>query len=150
MPQSQFSRPQNRQGFDSAARCQVMSLLDCFLGYHRIYMKEEDKAKTSFITPFGTYYFVRMHEGLKNVGSTFSRLTKSVLKEHLGHNIFTYVDVIIVISRNEEDRIADHIETFARMREARLRLNPEKSARAKSWVTLCPMRHLLVTCSQML
>jgi hypothetical protein len=31
-----------------------MSLLDCFLGYHQIYMKEEDKAKTSFITPFDT------------------------------------------------------------------------------------------------
>jgi hypothetical protein len=42
-----------------------MSLLDSFSGYHQIYMKEEDKAKTSFITTFGTYYFVRMPEGLK-------------------------------------------------------------------------------------
>jgi hypothetical protein len=33
-------------------------------------MKEEDKASTSFITPFGTYCFIRMPEGLKNVGST--------------------------------------------------------------------------------
>jgi hypothetical protein len=30
-------------------------------------MKEEDKASTSFITPFGTYCFIRMLEGLKNV-----------------------------------------------------------------------------------
>jgi hypothetical protein len=35
-----------------------MSLLDCFSVYHQIYMKEEDKASISFITPFGTYYFV--------------------------------------------------------------------------------------------
>jgi hypothetical protein len=54
---------------DSAAGCEVMSLLDCFSGYHQIYMKEEDKASTSFITPFGTYCFIRMPEGLKNVGS---------------------------------------------------------------------------------
>jgi hypothetical protein len=57
-----------------------MSLLDCFSSYHQIYMKEEDKASTSFITPFGTYYFVCMPEGLKNAGSTFSRLTKKSSK----------------------------------------------------------------------
>jgi hypothetical protein len=53
------------------------------------------KAKTSFMTSFGTYCFVRMPEGFKNAGSTFSRLTKSVLEEQLGHNVFTYVDNIM-------------------------------------------------------
>jgi hypothetical protein len=43
-------------------------------------MKEEDKASTSFITPFNTYCFIRMPEGPKNAGSTFSRLTKMVLE----------------------------------------------------------------------
>jgi hypothetical protein len=71
-----------------------MSLLDCFFGYHQIYMKEEDKASTSFITPFSTYCFVRMPEGLKNAGSTFSCLTKTVLESQVGRNIFTYVDDI--------------------------------------------------------
>jgi hypothetical protein len=33
-------------------------------------MKEEDKANTSFITPFGTYCFICMPKGLKNVGFT--------------------------------------------------------------------------------
>jgi hypothetical protein len=79
-PKDNFSLPRIDQIFDFAAGCEVMSLLDCFSGYHRIYMKKEDKAKTSFITPFGTYCFVRMPEGLKNVGSTFSRLTKSILE----------------------------------------------------------------------
>jgi hypothetical protein len=51
---------------------EVLSLLDCFLCYHQIYMKEKDKAKTSFITPFDTYCFVQMPEGLKNARSTFS------------------------------------------------------------------------------
>lgn len=48
-----------------------MSLLDYFLGYHQINMKEEDKSKVSFITPSDIYFFVRMPEGLKNTGSTF-------------------------------------------------------------------------------
>jgi hypothetical protein len=56
-------------------------------------MKEEDKASTSFITPFGTYCFVWMPEGLKNDGSTFSRLTKKILEDQMGRNVFTYVDI---------------------------------------------------------
>jgi ribonuclease HI len=111
---------------DSAAGCKVMSLLDCFSGYHQIDMKEEDKASTSFITPFSTYCFIRMPEGLKNAGSNFSRLTKTVLESQVGRNIFTYVDNIVVASKNKEDHLADLAETFANMRDTRLRLNPKK------------------------
>jgi hypothetical protein len=52
-PKDNFPLPQIDKIVDSAAGCEVMSLLDCFSGYHQIYMKEEDKANTSFITPFG-------------------------------------------------------------------------------------------------
>jgi hypothetical protein len=44
----------------------------------------------------------------------------------MGHNGFTYVDDIVVASKNKEHHLADLAETFANMREARLRLNPEK------------------------
>jgi hypothetical protein len=103
-----------------------MSLLDCFSGYHQIYMKEEDKARTSFITPFGTYCFVRMPEGLKNAGSIFSRLTNKVLENQVGRNIFTYVNDIVVASKSKEDHLVDLTKTFANMRDAQLRLNPKK------------------------
>jgi hypothetical protein len=125
-PKDNFSLPRIDKIVDSAAGCEVMSLLDCFSGYHQIYMKEEDKASTSFITPFGMYCFVRMPEGLKNVGSTFSHLTKTVLESQVSRNIFTYVDDIVVASKNKENHLADLAETFANMRDARLRLNPEK------------------------
>jgi hypothetical protein len=125
-PKDNFPLPRIDKIVDSAAGCEVMSLLDCFSGYHQIYMKEEDKASTGFITPFGTYCFIRMSEGLKNAGSTFSRLTKTVLESQVGRNIFTYVDDIVVASKNKEDHLADLAETFANMRDARLRLNPKK------------------------
>jgi hypothetical protein len=44
----------------------------------------------------------------------------------MGCNVFTYVDDIVVASKNKEDHLSDHTETFVNMREARLRLNPEK------------------------
>jgi hypothetical protein len=125
-PKDNFPLPRIDKIVDSAAGCEVMSLLDCFSGYHQIYMKEEDKASTSFITPFGTYCIIRMPEGLKNAGSTFSHLTKKVFESQVGSNIFTYVDDIVIASKNKEDHLVDLAKTFANMREARLRLNPEK------------------------
>ena len=41
-------------------------------------------------------------------------------------NIIAYVDDIVVMSKNEEDHIADLKETFASFREAGLKLNLEK------------------------
>jgi hypothetical protein len=30
----------------------MLSLLDCFSGYHQVWMQKEDEAKTRFTTPF--------------------------------------------------------------------------------------------------
>jgi hypothetical protein len=49
-----------------------------------------------------------------------------VLKSQVGRNIFTYVDDIVVTSKNKEDHLADLAETFANMWDAQLRLNPVK------------------------
>jgi hypothetical protein len=114
------------QVVDSAANAAVMSLLDYFSGYHQCWMAKEDEEKTSFITPFGTFYFVRMAEGLKNAGSTFTRMTGTVFKPQIGRNIQAYVDDLIVKSTNRASHISDLAETFANMRRAGLELNPEK------------------------
>jgi hypothetical protein len=58
---------------DDVANSEMLSLLDMFSGYHQIRVRKEDEEKTSFITPFGTFCFLRMPEGLKNAGCTFSR-----------------------------------------------------------------------------
>jgi len=42
---------------DKAAECKRFSLLDCFSGYHQIWLNKEDEEKTSFTTPFGTYCY---------------------------------------------------------------------------------------------
>jgi hypothetical protein len=59
---------------NDAANSEMLSLLDMFSGCHQIRVRREDEEKTSFITPFGTFCFMRMPEGLKNAGCTFSRM----------------------------------------------------------------------------
>jgi hypothetical protein len=78
-----FPLPRIDTSIDKAVGYKRFSLLDCFSGYHQIWLRKEDKAKTSFTTPFRTYYYTRMPEGLKNVGSTFAKMTKVVLGPQL-------------------------------------------------------------------
>jgi ribonuclease HI len=111
---------------DAAASSELMSLLDSYSGYHQIWMKKEYEPKTSFITTSGTYCYLRMPEGLKNAGESFSRMTTKVLHSQIGRDVLTYVDDIIVKSMKQENHIADLQETFANFRQAGLKLNSEK------------------------
>ena len=88
-------------------------------------MKREDEEKTSFTTPFGTYCFIRMPEGLKNAGPTFCRMTKAIFEKQLDRNIFAYVDDVVIASKEKKNHISD-LATFGRMRESKLKLNLEK------------------------
>jgi hypothetical protein len=105
---------------------EIMALLDSFSGYHRIWVREEDQEKTSFITPFGIYCYLWMLEGLKNVEPTFYRMTKVILREQMERNVFAYVDDIVVARRKKETQLQDLAETFGNMRKAQLELNLEK------------------------
>jgi hypothetical protein len=67
-----------------------------------------------------------MPEGLKNAGPTFYRMMKAILKDQIHRNVFTYVDDIVVASKTKCTHIEDLAETFANMRGAQLKLNPEK------------------------
>jgi hypothetical protein len=124
-PKDEFPLPKIDSLIDAAATSELMSLLDCYLGYHQILMKKEDEPKTSFITPSGTYCYLRMPEGLKNAGESFSRMTSKVLCTQIGRTILTYVDDTIVKSTKQENHIVDLQETFANFRKASLKLNPE-------------------------
>jgi hypothetical protein len=67
-----------------------------------------------------------MPEGLKNAGCTFSRMIAIVLHPQLRRNILAYVDDIVIKSVQRKYHISDLAETFANMRAANLKLNPEK------------------------
>jgi phage FluMu protein gp41 len=87
---------------DDAANSEMLSLLDMFSGYHQIRVRREDEEKTSFITPFKTYCFVIMPEGLKNAGCTFSRMITIVLHPQLWRNILAYVNAELSKAFKEE------------------------------------------------
>jgi hypothetical protein len=116
-----FPLPRIDSLVDATTTSELMSLLNCYLGYHQIWMKKEDEPKTSFITPSGTYCYLRMPKGFKNAGGSFSRMTYKVLSSQIGRNVLTYLDDIIVKSTKQENHIVDLQETFANFRKAGLK-----------------------------
>jgi hypothetical protein len=121
-PKDDFPLARIDKIMDSAAGCEIMALLD----YHQIWLYREDEEKTSFITPFGTYCYLSMPQGLRNVGPTFCSMTKASLKDQVDRNMMSYDDDIVMASKQKASYISDLAETFANMCEAKLKLNPEK------------------------
>jgi hypothetical protein len=80
----------------------------------------------SFITPFSTYCYMRMPEGLKNADLTFCRMMKAKPRDQIYRNVFTYIDDILVATKKKSTQIDDLAETFINMSRAQLKLNPEK------------------------
>ena len=95
-PKDEFPLPRIDILVDAVVWSEMLSMLDCFSSYHQIFMKKSDEERTSFTTPFGTYCYVWMPEGLRNAGCTFIRTIVAVLDTQLDRNISSYVDDVVV------------------------------------------------------
>jgi hypothetical protein len=80
-PKDPFGLPHIDQIMDSTAGSALLSFLDYYSGYHQIALRVEDQSKTSFITPFGAYYYTTMSFGLKNAGATYQWAIQACLSK---------------------------------------------------------------------
>ncbi|KAL0408407.1 UNVERIFIED_CONTAM: hypothetical protein Sradi_1775100 [Sesamum radiatum] len=103
-------------------------MMDGSQGYHQMMLAPEDRKKVSFITSSGTFCYVAMPFGLKNIGATYQRLVDKIFRPQIGRNVEVYVDNMLVKIKKAEDHIDDLEETFAVLRKYRLKLNPAKCA----------------------
>jgi hypothetical protein len=80
-PKDPFGLPRIDQIIDSTAGSALLSFLNCYLGYHKIALEEEDQSKTSFITLFGAYCYKTMSFGLKSADATYQRAIQTCIGE---------------------------------------------------------------------
>jgi hypothetical protein len=73
-----------------------ISMLDSFSGYNQVLVVEEDKEKTTFITPWETYAYVRIPFGLKNEGATFQRDMDHDFEGFIGKFMVDYQDDLTI------------------------------------------------------
>lgn len=104
--------PRIYQIVDSTSTIKLLSYLDAYSGYHQINIRVEDEEHIVFVTPFGTYCYIKMLFGLTNVGATYQKCVHTVFSEQIGRNLEAYIDNIIVKSKQLVDLLPDLRETF--------------------------------------
>ncbi|CAF1105606.1 unnamed protein product, partial [Brachionus calyciflorus] len=102
------------------------SVIDLKSGYWQILMDDESITLTAFTTPDGHYEFVRLPFGFKNAPTDFSRIMKMIFGDLTFVEV--YIDDIIVHSIDFTSHLEHIREVFRKLRNANLRLNPDKCA----------------------
>lgn len=83
------------------------SLLYDFFGYNQITVKEEDRHKTTFTTPWETYEYLRMPFGIMNAGATFQRAMDYAFRDPISKITIIYLDDLTIFSKDPMQHIKD-------------------------------------------
>jgi hypothetical protein len=105
----------------------MMSMLDGFSGYNQVLVDKQDMYKTAFITPWGTYSYIRMPFGLMNARATSQCAMDYAFSDYLFKFIVVYQDDLTVYSKTRDDHVAHLRKVLDRCRSLGISLNSKKS-----------------------
>ena len=75
-------------------------------------IQKEDRHKTTFTTPWGTFEYLRIPFGLLNVGATFQRAMDYAFKELIGKIIEIYQDDLTIFSKQRTSHVSHLKQVF--------------------------------------
>ena len=110
----------------------VFSKLDATSGFWQIPLEETTAKLTTFITPFGRYFYRRLPFGISSAPEIFQRTMESILQNQ--SNVLCYIDDILVHSANDEEHEKHLQEVFSKVMKAGLKLNRSKCEMRKKEV----------------
>ena len=102
-------------------------MVDGFSGYNQIAMHPDDREKTTFTTPWGTFMYDKIPFGLMNAGATFQRAMDINFEGERDKFVVIYLDDITVFSQSNDEHLKNLIQTFLKCRKYGLSLDPKKS-----------------------
>ena len=124
-----YPLPRIDDSLDTLAGMQWFSALDMRSGYWQVELDQDAKEKTAFSAGCGLWQYTVMPFGLCNAPATFERLMEQVLVGLPPSTALVYLDDILVPGNNFQIHLTNLREVFRRIRDARLKLSPEKCVR---------------------
>ena len=117
----------------------IFSKIDVTSAFFQLPLDPESGKKTTFITPFGRYFYKRLPQGITSAPEIFQRTMEEILVEHQAHTI-VWFDDILVHSKNNEDHERDLSGTLNALRNANVKLKQDKCEFRKEEVTFLGFR----------
>ncbi|GKV02584.1 hypothetical protein SLEP1_g15006 [Rubroshorea leprosula] len=129
-PKDEYPMPIANLLVDGVARHKILSFMDGHSGYNQIFIADADVPKIAFRCPgaVGTFEWVVMPFGLKNVGAIYQRAMNAIFHDMIGKFMEIYIDDVVVKSNGEADHLVHLRKSFERMRQHGLKMNPLKCA----------------------
>jgi hypothetical protein len=108
-PKDEYPMPIANMFINNASGHRVISFLDGNASYNQIFMAKEDMSKTAFRCPgfIGSFEWVVMTFGLKNIGTTYQRAMDLIFHDLLGIILEIYIDDVVVKSDSMDNHLAD-------------------------------------------
>ena len=102
----------------------VFSKLDANSGFWQIRLAEESKHLTTFITPFGRYWFNKLPFGISSAPELFQRRMGQILEGLPG--VLCLMDDVIITGKDQTEHNERLQATLERLEAAGVTLNPQK------------------------
>ena len=121
-----FPMPNIEEMLDILNGAKYFSTIDLGSAYYQVELDDISKVKTAFSTRTGQYCFNRMPFGIAAAPATFQKLMTMVLGKLIWKEAVVYLDDILIFSKNKEEHMLRIENVLTRIKEAGLKVNPEK------------------------
>ena len=122
-----YSLPKIEQILQKVVGAQRLSMVDGFSGYNQISMHPNDREKTDFTTPWGTFMYDKIPFGLMNDRATIQKSMDIAFVGEKDNFVVIYLDDITIFSQSDDEHLKHLKQTFLKCRKYGLSLNLNKS-----------------------